>query len=214
VNDARVTVLIASGSPAFARGLADFLGDAPFRPRVAHGTDDALRAAAAEPPDLAVVDARLADGPGVDLVRELHRRHPGARILLAVADPAAPVQVEALAAGASGVLLAGWDRACVREAAADVLRGVSRFDVGLVRALGEVVRGARHVDAGLTDQERVVLRLMRQHLTYKEIAQQLGVSWHTVRTHAQSILRKTGVHSRRELDLAERAAPPVAGVRR
>ena len=55
-------------------------------------------------------------------------------------------------------------------------------------------------DATLTQGERVVLRLMRQHLTYKEIAQQLGVSWHTVRTHAQSILRKRGVHSRRDLE--------------
>ena len=45
-----------------------------------------------------------------------------------------------------------------------------------------------------------MLRLMRQHLTYKEIAQRLGVSWHTVRTHAQSILRKRGVHSRRDLE--------------
>ena len=44
-----------------------------------------------------------------------------------------------------------------------------------------------------------MLRLMRQHLTYKEIAQRLGISWHTVRTHAQSILRKSGVHSRRDL---------------
>jgi DNA-binding CsgD family transcriptional regulator len=52
----------------------------------------------------------------------------------------------------------------------------------------------------LTEQERAVLRLMRRHLTYKEIAQRLGVSWHTVRTHAQSILRKHGVHSRRDLE--------------
>ena len=52
----------------------------------------------------------------------------------------------------------------------------------------------------LTEQERVVLQMMRRHLTYKEIAQGLGVSWHTVRTHAQSILRKRGVHSRRELE--------------
>jgi DNA-binding NarL/FixJ family response regulator len=64
--------------------------------------------------------------------------------------------------------------------------------------------------ARLTDQERVVLRLMRQHLTYKEIAQRLGVSWHTVRTHAQSILRKCGVHSRRDLEGIDPWAPALA----
>ena len=41
---------------------------------------------------------------------------------------------------------------------------------------------------------------MRQQLTYKEIALELGVSWHTVRSHAQSILRKIGIHSRRDLE--------------
>ncbi len=45
-----------------------------------------------------------------------------------------------------------------------------------------------------------MLRLMRQQFTYKEIALELGVSWHTVRSHAQSILRKLGIHSRRDLD--------------
>ena len=66
--------------------------------------------------------------------------------------------------------------------------------------LAEWARRRDAADASLTDQERVVLQLMRQHLTYKEIAQRLGVSWHTVRTHAQSILRKRGVHSRRDLE--------------
>lgn len=66
--------------------------------------------------------------------------------------------------------------------------------------LAEWARRRDAADAFLTDQERAVLRLMRQHLTYKEIAQRLGLSWHTVRTHAQSILRKRGVHSRRDLE--------------
>jgi DNA-binding CsgD family transcriptional regulator len=41
---------------------------------------------------------------------------------------------------------------------------------------------------------------MRQQLTYKEIAIELSVSWHTIRSHAQSILRKLGIHSRRDLE--------------
>jgi DNA-binding NarL/FixJ family response regulator len=88
----------------------------------------------------------------------------------------------------------------VLEAAQDALRGVGRFDVEALRPLADLARRAGPREAPLTEQERVVLRLMRQQLTYKEIAQRLGVSWHTVRTHAQSILRKSGVHSRRDLE--------------
>lgn len=54
-------------------------------------------------------------------------------------------------------------------------------------------------DGALTRRERVVLDLIRQHLTDKEIAQRMGISWHTVRSHTRSILRKHGVHSRREI---------------
>lgn len=195
-----VHVLIASASPAYARGLAAFLEDGPLVPVVAHTIDGALTRAAETEPALAVVDARLGDGPGHELVAELLRRDPGLRVLCGVHDDAPEAQVAALAAGACGVVMSTWPRELVTEAAADALRGVTRFEIGVVRSLADMARRSGAGEARLTDQERVVLRLMRQHLTYKEIAQRLGVSWHTVRTHAQSILRKSGVHSRRDLD--------------
>ena len=195
-----VHVLIASASPAYARGLASFLDDGPLSPVVVHTIDVALTRAAEVEPALAVVDTRLGDGPGTELVAELLARVPGLRVLCAVHDEGPQAQVAALAAGACGVILTTWPRDLVAEAAADALRGVSRFEIGVVRSLADMARRSGAGEARLTDQEGVVLRLMRQHLTYKEIAQRLGVSWHTVRTHAQSILRKSGVHSRRELD--------------
>jgi DNA-binding NarL/FixJ family response regulator len=196
----QVPVLVASASPAYAAGLAVFLDEAPLAPYVASTTDAALAAAAAAPPAVAVIDLRLADGPGADLADEIRRRHPSVRLLLAVGDDAPEAQLRALAAGACGVVLTTWPRGLVTEAVADALRGVTRFDIDLVRSLADMARRSGGGDVPLTEQERVVLRLMRQHLTYKEIAQRLGVSWHTVRTHAQSILRKSGVHSRRELE--------------
>jgi DNA-binding NarL/FixJ family response regulator len=68
----------------------------------------------------------------------------------------------------------------------------------------ELVLAVEDEDAGpddrvLTRRERVVLDLIRQHLTDKEIALRMGISWHTVRSHTRSILRKHGVHSRREI---------------
>ena len=93
--------------------------------------------------------------------------------------------------GPCGACTPGGTREAVTALLADALRGADAR-----RGRGRRPRPGTL----LTEQERVVLRLMRQHLTYKEIAQRLGVSWHTVRTHAQSILRKSGVHSRRDLD--------------
>jgi DNA-binding NarL/FixJ family response regulator len=210
-----VRVLIASHSPAWSAGIAGFLAVPPLVPEVAFTVDAALAAIAAAPPSLLVVDRRLADAPGAELADEVRRRHPGLPMLLAVADDGPEAQLEALAAGAGGCLLPTSTREAVLEAVEDALRGVTRFDLDALRPLADLARRSVPRDVMLTEQERVVLRLMRQHLTYKEIAQRLGVSWHTVRTHAQSILRKFGVHSRRDLDgwdarLGQLAAPVPA----
>lgn len=200
--DEVVPVVIASGCPAYAHGLADFLGEEPFAPIVVQSIDAALRVAAEDHPALAVIDEWLVDGPGSDLAHELRGSHPGVRTMFVVSQHDAQAQMDALSVGAAGCVSRAWDRAMVCEAVADALRGVSRFDVDVVRSLADMARRGSGADNLLTDQERVVLRLMRQHLTYKEIAQQLGLSWHTVRTHAQSVLRKSGVHSRRDLQHA------------
>ncbi|MGD9571183.1 MAG: LuxR C-terminal-related transcriptional regulator [Thermoleophilia bacterium] len=203
---APVRVLIASRSPAWSAGIASFLTVPPLEPGCAYTVDAALARLDAAPVALVVIDHALADAPGAELAAEVRHHHPGTRMVFALPDDGAEAQLSALAAGASGCLLPTWTREAVVEALLDAL-GVAGAPARPSR------RGAR--PDTLTEQERVVLRLMRQRLTYKEIAQRLGVSWHTVRTHAQSILRKSGVHSRRDLDAwdarLEEASPLPAG---
>jgi DNA-binding NarL/FixJ family response regulator len=180
--------------------MVAFLSVPSLEPHSADTTDGALALLAREPHHLVVVARALADAPGTELAHEIGRRHPGVRVIFALDDDSAGSQLEALAAGAAGCLPPSAGRDAVIEAVHDALRGVARFDLDALRPLADLMRRTGPRDVLLTEQERVVLRLMRQHLTYKEIAQRLGVSWHTVRTHAQSILRKSGVHSRRDLD--------------
>jgi DNA-binding NarL/FixJ family response regulator len=196
VPQAPVRVLIASRSPAWSAGIATFLAVPPFVPECAYTVGGALARLAAAPASAVVVDHALADAPGAELAAEVRRRHPGARLILALPDDGADARLAALAAGASGHLLPTWTRDAVVDAVQDALRGAVAAEVP---SAAEAPRRRGGPEA-LTEQERVVLRLMRQRLTYKEIALRLGLSWHTVRTHAQSVLRKSGVHSRRDLD--------------
>jgi DNA-binding NarL/FixJ family response regulator len=216
----RPLVLVASGSPAYAAGLASFVASGGVEAAVAHTADAALALAEERSPAALLVDAELGDASALELLPELCRRLPDAPVLICLPDPAHESQVEALAAGACAVLLHSATREAVVEALRDVLRGKTRLDLEVVRAL---VRGTRReplrTDA-LTDQERAVLRLMRQQLPYKEIAAHLGLSWHTVRSHAQSVLTKLGVHSRRDLRAwdarfeLDAIAPPAGGAAR
>lgn len=213
-----VRVLVASRSPAWSAGIASFVSVPALQVDVAFTVDGALTRLDAAPHALIIIDRVLADAPAPELAAEVRRRHPEVRMLFALNDDSAESHLEAIAAGATGCLLPTWPREAVLEAIEDALRGVSRFDMEALRPLGGLSRRDATPAAPLTEQERVVLRLMRQHLTYKEIAQRLGISWHTVRTHAQSILRKSGVHSRRDLSAwdarhtSDEPSPPLRGV--
>ena len=179
-------VLIASSSPAYARGLTELLQEADIPSTCARTIDAAIRYAEGHGLDVVIVDDRLTDGPGDELLEELSERGIAHAPLRVRRDD----ELVDRSDGRDGVILMGWSGDLIADAVLQAMRHRGRgSSMGTVSSL--------HVD--LTPQERVVLRLMRQHLTYKEIATHLGVSWHTVRTHAQSILRKTGVHSRRDL---------------
>lgn len=193
-----IPVLIASQSPAYASGLAGFLATPPLMPVVSHTVDEALRLSALQPPALAIIEWKLADAPGMELAVELRSRFPATRLSFGVEDESQAAEVLALTG--CGSVLRTWTQEALREAVAEALRGFGQFDSSVGGSLNELVRRTSPRQILLTEQERVVLRLMRQQLTYKEIAMRLGVSWHTVRTHAQSILRKLGIHSRRDLE--------------
>ncbi|HTI33294.1 MAG TPA: response regulator transcription factor [Miltoncostaea sp.] len=199
-QQAPVRVLIAGRNPAWTAGMVAFVSGAGLEADAAATVDGALAALDAGGHHVLVVGRALRDAPGAELAREAARRQAGVTVVVALADGSPEAQLEALAAGAAGCIPPDAGRDAVVEAIHDAMRGVPRFDLEALRPLADLMRRTAPREVLLTEQERVVLRLMRQHLTYKEIAQRLGVSWHTVRTHAQSILRKSGVHSRRDLD--------------
>ena len=194
-----VRLLVASRSPAWSAGIVAFVSVPPLEADAAFTVDGVLSRLDEGGYALVLVDRFLADAPAAELAHEVARRHPGVKMVFALDDDSAESQLAAIAAGAAGFVLPTWTREAVVEAVGDALRGVDRVDAEALRPLAGFGRRDARPAPPLTEQERVVLRLMRQHLTYKEIAQRLGISWHTVRTHAQSILRKSGVHSRRDL---------------
>lgn len=200
LSDPNVPLLIASRSPALAEGLRSFLRGLPVQIVVCHTAHRALTLVQEGSPRLVIVDWNLADASGMELALELGRRNLSVPLVFCVEPgPFRPGQeAQASALGAKGCLLVTATRDAVIELVSELLD--QRFEPAAAGNVGELVERTGPRKVLLTSQERVVLRLMRQQLTYKEIAIELGVSWHTVRSHAQSILRKLGIHSRRDLD--------------
>jgi DNA-binding CsgD family transcriptional regulator len=140
-----------------------------------------------------------------------HREGPSRVELAGAAEEAAAAIAENGALSEAAALLREaleiWEGA---GASYDASRVLARLRAGGGRPGKRGVR--RRAETGwesLTDSEHRVLDLMREGLTYREVAERLFVSRRTVETHVARVFRKLGVRSRAELSalLTEHAAP-------
>jgi PAS domain S-box-containing protein len=153
--------------------------------------------------DVAILDLRLPDGYGGELIRELRAASPRAQALVLSATQDRAEIARAVEAGAAGVLhkSAGMDEivdTVRRLRAGETLMPLEEV-VELLRFASshkEQAREAQQALARLTDREKEVLSLLAEGLDANEIAKQLSISAKTERNHVARILAKLGVHSR------------------
>jgi len=150
-------------------------------------------------PDAVLVDFR--DGAETENVRSLARRYP----VLALASVPARAR-EALASGARGVVSRRTSGPRLSRALDAILEGLVVIDEDLAEdALRPPLRPLGSHET-LTPRELEVLERLASGLSNKEIADRLGVSFHTVKFHVNSILGKLGASTRTEVvALAARA---------
>lgn len=156
-------------------------------------------------PDLVILDLRLKNADGLDLIKTLRSQFPSLRILI-LSQYEAPLYVErALRAGALGYV--------VKEQAADevltAIRTVLGGEVYLTRSMAGLLlhkfvgaSSKKPTHAGiedLTDRELHVLQLLGAGLSTREIAGELKVSFKTIETHRENIKRKLGLRGAAEL---------------
>jgi DNA-binding NarL/FixJ family response regulator len=146
------------------------------------------------------MDLDLPGVNGIEATRRLKRARPEALVVvLTVFDEPARI-LEAICAGADGYLLKRTpphelleQLRAVAEGGAPLTASVARTVLGLLRPAVE--GGAAHPAPQLTDRERDVLAGLVRGLAYKQVAESLGISLDTVRTHIRGIYRKLQVHS-------------------
>ncbi len=159
---------------------------------------DLLAAIAEFHPDLAVVDIRLSDGSGLDLLDPIGKLSSATRVVMLSMYGARGYVEQARARGARGYLT----KECLEDDLIIALRRVMREDCfvsfrqqpGAPGAAGS----ASAVDV-LSSREVEVLNLLVLGMTNPEIAEQLCVSPRTVESHRAGVQRKLGVRTRAEL---------------
>lgn len=196
-----VRVFLVDDHEVVRRGLIDLLSDDPDLEVVGEaGTvAQAMARIPALQPDVAVLDVRLPDGNGVELCRDLLARMPELRCLILTSYTSDEAMLDAILAGASGYVVKDIKGMELAQAIKEVGAGRSLLDNRAAAALMAKLRGAeerRDPLAGLSDQERVLLGLIGEGLTNKQIAARMFLAEKTVKNYVSRLLAKLGMERR------------------
>ncbi len=150
-------------------------------------------------PDVAVLDARLGDGSGIDVCRDIRSRLPSTYCLILTSYDDEDAVLASVLAGASGYVLKEVRTAALVDAIRQVAHGRSLIDPGVIARVMERVRAENRPDPrleGLTQREREVLDHMADGLTNRQIGERLHLSDKTVKNYVSSLLGKLGLERR------------------
>jgi DNA-binding NarL/FixJ family response regulator len=147
-----------------------------------------------ESPDVCIVDILLPDGSGTELARRLLQRSPDLGVVIYTGVEGGPVLADALECGARGLVLKPSPLDDLVTAAESVAEGGAYVDPRLHPLL--LSRETTRTIDDLSAREREVLDLLSRGLRGVEIADQLGLSPETIRTHVQNAMTKLEARTR------------------
>lgn len=198
-------VLLIDDHTLFRSGLEELLKRQGIQVAAAVGTGaEGWRLAAELRPDVVLLDMRMPEMDGLDVLQILRAREPAMPVVMLTTSREKRDLVECLRNGAQGYLLKDMEPEELVSALDDVLAGKTVVAPDMAGVLAEVVQGDRPAERGrspfsiLTRREREILCHLAAGRSNKAIARELDISDGTVKLHVKSILRKLEVHSRVE----------------
>jgi DNA-binding NarL/FixJ family response regulator len=158
---------------------------------------EALRLAETLQPDVLLLDISLPGMNGLEVATRLMKLDAAIHVVILSMHVSEEYVLQALRAGASGYLL----KASAVSELELAIRAVVRGDTYLSPAVSKRVvddyvsrtGGAADPLAALTPRQREILQLVAEGHTNKEIAQRLGLSYRTVETHRNQLMKRLGV---------------------
>jgi DNA-binding NarL/FixJ family response regulator len=214
-----IRVLVADDQRVVRDGLVLLLGLLPQVEVVgtAANGEEAVDQAAAQRPDVVLMDLRMPRCDGVEATRRLREQHPGIKVIVLTTYADDRSVIEALRAGARGYLTKDAGAAEIRQALQQVVNGQAVIDPAVQHHLVDAIAVASapagpgdsppaaaagpgapgtQLPDGLTPREAEVLGLIAEGLSNAEIASRLVVSEATVKSHVNHLLAKIGARDR------------------
>jgi DNA-binding NarL/FixJ family response regulator len=211
----RIKVYLLDDHEVVRRGLTDLLeseGDIEVIGESGSAAE-ATRRIPALRPDVAVLDARLPDGSGIDVCREIRSREPGTAALILTSYDDDAALFAAIMAGAAGYVLKQIRGTDLLDAVRRVAAGQSLLDPAVTAQVLDRLRRGPEEDAALaplTDQERRILGHIGEGLTNRQIAEQMFLAEKTIKNYVSNLLAKLGMERRTQAAVfAAKHLPPT-----
>ena len=200
-NQQPIRIFLLDDHELVRRGIAELLAAVPdFEVVGEAGTAaQALARIPAVKPDVALLDARLPDGNGIDVCREIRSELPATYCLILTSYDDQDAVLAAVLAGASGYVLKEVRTAGLVDAIRQVAQGRSLIDPAVITQVMDRVRAGNPTDnrlAALSPREREVLDLIADGLTNRQIGERMFLAEKTVKNYVSSLLSKLGMERR------------------
>jgi DNA-binding NarL/FixJ family response regulator len=200
VSNDGIRVFILDDHELVRRGLQDLLESEGFVVVGMSGSaGEAARRIPALRPDVAILDARLPDGTGIEVCRDVHSVDATINCLILTSYDDEQALRGAVLAGASGYVLKEIGGSDLIGALRRAAKGESLFDAELKARIVQGLAEPEHVDpriAVLTRQERRVLEFIGEGLTNRQIGERMLLAEKTVKNYVSSLLAKLGFERR------------------
>ena len=212
-SDGPIRVFLLDDHEVVRRGLKDLLeADGDIEVVGESGlAQEAARRIPALKPHVAVLDARLPDGSGIDVCRDVRSTNPEIAALILTSYDDDEALFSAIMAGAAGYVLKQIRGTDLVDAVRRVAAGQSLLDPAVTQQVLDRLRQGPPQDvalAPLTDQERRVLELIGEGLTNRQIGEHMFLAEKTIKNYVSALLNKLGMERRTQAAVFASKHPP------
>ena len=200
----QVSVAIVEDDNTIREGLAELIRSSDGFSCVGayQSAEDALRDIDDVHPDVVLMDIHLPGMTGIECTRQLKSRIPTTQVMMLTVYENDENVFSALKAGAAGYMAKRTKPEKLLAAIRDLREGGSPMSLEIARRVVQTFHEQRtiaeHETEELTKREREILGYLSNGLRYKEIADRIFISPHTVRTHIHKIYEKLHVRTKSE----------------
>lgn len=202
-----ISIAIAEDKPVIAQTLKEKIElNVDFKVKImaANGAELINQLEQNKTIDVIFLDINMPVKNGIETAAEVTQRFPHMKIIMCTVFDDEENIFKAIQAGAAGYILKDGQPAKIHRYIYETLEGGAPMSPLIARKALKIIQSgaykevASKVDYELTDREGELLIQLSKGLTYEQIADNLHISYGTVRTHFQNIYKKLQVHNKVE----------------